>query len=351
MVRTRRRFAALGVIAVMATSLVACERPPAPDAGASGGGGGGTATSSSAEVKGTINIGYFPVVSPVPIMQAQKTLEKQGYTVNWVQITQGLPGAASALAAGKLDMTWGNSASATIIFSQSPNAAMFVGQSFVNANVTVVSTKSGIKSVSELKNRKVVVSGLKTASTLFYQMGLKKAGVDPASDDYFVSGTGPGMVGVLDSGGAEVAAAYVPYAASMVLKGIGNVLFTGSDALGSDAPGDGFIASKAFASKHPNAVTDVLRAQFAATDAIKKSPTESYSQMATFAQVDVEAVKYSFEKNLVSIPATYVPDTVGLGKVAALSQDLGFAPAGVNLPDFVKTFVDTSFATKATSAS
>ena len=86
----------------------------------------------------TINIGYFPVVSPVPIMRTQHLLEDKGYTVNWVPITQGLPGAASAVAAGQLDIAWGNSISAVVIFSQSPDAAQFIGQSFINANVTVV---------------------------------------------------------------------------------------------------------------------------------------------------------------------------------------------------------------------
>ena len=154
----------------------------------------------------TLNIGYFPVVSPVPIMRAQHQLEDKGYTVNWVPISQGLPGAASAVAAGKLDIAWGNSISAVVIFSQSPDAAQFVGQSFINANVTVVSNKSTIKSPKDIQGKKVVVSGPKTASTLFFQIGLKKAGVDPMNNEYFVSGTGPGMVGVLDSGGAEVVA-------------------------------------------------------------------------------------------------------------------------------------------------
>jgi len=181
----------------------------------------------AADATKTINIGFFPVVSPVPIMRSQKQLEAKGYTVNWVPITSGLPGAASAVAAGKLDMAWGNSISAVVIFSQSPDAAQFVGQSFINANVTVVAEKSAIKSPKDIVGKKVVVSGPKTASTLFFQIGLKKAGVDPMANEYFVSGTGPGMVGVLDSGGAEVVAGYVPYVADMVLKKIGRVLFTG----------------------------------------------------------------------------------------------------------------------------
>src|SRR6185436_2510766 len=113
----------------------------------------GSAMAADPPGKGvTINIGYFPVVSPVPIMRAQQQLEKKGYTVNWVPIAQGLPGAASALAAGKLDMTWGNSVSAVVIFSQSPDAAQFVGQSFINANVTVVAEKSPIQNPKDIQN-------------------------------------------------------------------------------------------------------------------------------------------------------------------------------------------------------
>lgn len=292
----------------------------------------------------TINIGYFPVVSPVPIMRAQHQLEDKGYTVNWVPINQGLPGAASAIAAGRLDIAWGNSISAVVIFSQSPDAAQFVGQSFINANVTVVSNKSAIKSPKDIQGKKVVVSGPKTASTLFFQIGLKKAGVDPMNNEYFVSGTGPGMVGVLDSGGAEVVAGYVPYVAEMELKKMGHVLFTGSDAIGRPAPGDGFIASTKFIREHPDAVKDVLRAQFAATDYIKSNAADAYKQMAEFAKVDEAAVRYSFEKNLIGVAQSYVPDVEGIAATETVAQDLGFAPSGVNLPEYTRKFINTELA-------
>lgn len=305
-------------------------------------------TGSGAAKGIAINIGYFPVVSPVPIMQEQKALEKEGYEVHWKKISQGLPGAASALAAGKLDFTWGNSASATVIFSQSPDAAYFVGQSFVNENITVVRNGAGINKISDLAGKKVVVSGPKTASTLFYEIGLKKAGVDIGQKNYYVSGTGPGMVGVMASGDVDAAATYVPYSADMVQKGIGKVLFSGSDALGSEAPGDGFIVSQKFAKAHPGAVTDVLKAQFSATDEIKHDPGKAYAVMAKFAGVKPAAVSYSFKQGMVGIPSSYVPDRTGIAKVANLAQQLGFAPAqNINLPAFVPKFVKTSFAEKA----
>ena len=308
----------------------------------------GTTLAADPPGKGiTINIGYFPVVSPVPIMRSQRQLEDKGYTVNWVPINQGLPGAASAVAAGQLDIAWGNSISAVVIFSQSPEAAQFVGQSFINANVTVVAEKSTIQSPKDIQGKKVVVSGPKTASTLFFQIGLKKAGVDPMKNEYFVSGTGPGMVGVLDSGGAEVVAGYVPYVADMVLKKIGRVLSTGSDAIGRPAPGDGFIASTKFMKEKPEAVKDVLRAQFAATNYIKTNPADAYKQMAEFAKVDEAAVRYSFEKNLIGVASSYIPDVEGIVATVSVAQELGFAPAGVDLPTYAKKFNNTQFAQDA----
>ena len=329
MKRTRRTFFAI----VASLAVLAATQP------------GATAADATTPGKGiTINIGYFPVVSPVPIMRAQHQLEDKGYTVNWVPISQGLPGAASAVAAGKLDIAWGNSISAVVIFSQSPDAAQFIGQSFINANVTVVSNKSTIKSPKDIQGKKVVVSGPKTASTLFFQIGLKKAGVDPMNNEYFVSGTGPGMVGVLDSGGAEVVAGYVPYVADMELKKIGHVLFTGSDAIGRAAPGDGFIASTKIIREHPEAVKDVLRAQFAATDYIKTHAEDAYKQMAEFAKVDEAAVRYSFEKNLIGVASTYVPDVDGIVATVSVAQELGFAPNGVDLPSYARKFNNTQLA-------
>ena len=290
----------------------------------------------------TLNIGYFPVVSPVPIMRAQRYLENLGYATNWVQLSTGLPGAASALAAGRLDLSWGNSISAVVIFSQAPDVAQFIGQSFVNANVTVVATASKIQSAKDITHKKVVVSGMKTASTLFFQVGLKNAGVDPATNEYFVSGTGPGMVGVLDSGGAEVVAGYVPYVADMVLRKIGRVLFTGSDAIGRSAPGDGFVASTKLIREHPDAVLDFLRAQFAATDAIRTNPKQSYKEMADFAGVDEASVAYSFDQKLIGLADTYVPDVEGIAYTMSIAQQLDFAPAGVNLPALARTFNNTA---------
>ena len=88
----------------------------------------------------------------------------------------------------------------------------------------------------------------------------------------------------------------------------------------------------------------MLRAQFAATDYIKSHPSEAYKQMAEFAKVDEAAVRYSFEKNLIGVASSYVPDVEGIVATVAVAQELGFAPQGVDLPTYAKKFENTELA-------
>jgi NitT/TauT family transport system substrate-binding protein len=136
----------------------------------------------------------------------------------------------------------------------------------------------------------------------------------------------------------------------MVLKGIGRVLFTGSDAIGRPAPGDGFIASTALIESNPKAVKDVLEAQAEATDFIRDNPEEAYKIMADFAKVDEAAVRYSFENGLIGVSDSYVPDTEGIVETVAVAQELGFAPEGVDLPGFAKTFNNVELARDVAAA-
>ncbi|MGH3503763.1 MAG: ABC transporter substrate-binding protein [Nocardioidaceae bacterium] len=308
--------------------------------------GCGGADSSSGGKDVTINFATWPVIAPVPVMQQQGQLKKEGYNVKWVPVNTSLPGAASAMVGGKLDMAYANSVTAMTIFAKSPKVAIFTGRAFINMNSTVVRDGSGIKSVEDLAGQKVVMSGKKTASTLYYEIRLRRAGVKPDRSQYFVSGAGPSMVGVLASGAANVAAAYVPYSTKMEEKNIGHTMFTASEALGSTAPGDGLVVRREFAEKHPQAVVDVLKAMFSATDAIKKDPASHYQAMAKYAKVEPSTVKAALKGDIYA--PSYTPDVDSMVKVAKLAQQAGFAPKGTNLAKFAKdTLIQTKYAKKA----
>ena len=66
--------------------------------------------------------------------------------------------------------------------------------------------------------------------------------------------------------------------------------------------------------------------------------------MAEFAKVDEAAVRYSFEKNLIGVAPSYVPDVEGIVATVAVAQELGFAPKDVDLPTYAKKFENTALA-------
>lgn len=294
----------------------------------------------------TITLASFPAIAPIALMQASNVLEKEGYTVKWITILSGLPTEAEAMASGSLDFAWGNTAAALAIFAAAPNVGWLVGESVTNENITVVRNGSGITKLSQLAGQKVVISGLKTASTLFYELALAKAGISSTSDT-FVTSNGPAMSGVLASGAVNVAAAYTPFSSEMVLDHIGTVLVTANQAFGGTAPGDGFIVSQAFAKAHPNAVVAVLKAAQAADDLILSDPKVEYPVLAKFAAVPENVISYSISKGYIGIRRSLVPSVSAYDKIAADEQAHGFAPSGVNLVSFANSFVKPSFAKKA----
>jgi len=66
--------------------------------------------------------------------------------------------------------------------------------------------------------------------------------------------------------------------------------------------------------------------------------------MAEFAKVDEASVRYSFEKKLIGVADSYVPDVEGIVETEKVAQDLGFAPQGVDLPTFTRKFENTQLA-------
>jgi ABC-type nitrate/sulfonate/bicarbonate transport system substrate-binding protein len=280
-------------------------------------------------------------------MKKNEKLEEMGYKVKWTQVKTSLPGAASAMSAGKIDMAYPNSLTAMTTFAKSPKTAWFVGRGFTNMNNTVIRNKSGIKTYKQMADQKVAMSGKKTASTLYYEVMLHKHNVKPNRDKYFVSGTGPSMVGALASGGVNVAASYEPYSTEAVQKGVGHIKFTASDALGFPAPGDGLVVRKQFAKKHPKATSDVLRVMFSAMDKIKKDPQGTAPTIANYAKVKTSVVTKLLNNEDV-FPKSYEPDERGMLKVARLAQhNKGFVPKGTSLPSFTKKLINKKYAKKA----
>jgi hypothetical protein len=172
-------------------------------------------------------------VSPVPIMRTQHLLEDKGYTVNWVPITQGLPGAASAVAAGKLDIAWGNSISAVVIFSQSPDCravrrpVVRQRQRHGRRDEEPDQEREGHRRQEGRRERHEDRRRRSSSRSVS-----RRPGVDPNANEYFVPARALEWSACSIRVAPKSSPATCPYVADMELKKIGRVLFTGSDAIG-----------------------------------------------------------------------------------------------------------------------
>ena len=306
----------------------------------------GTTNSPKPAQHTTINFGSFPGITPVALLQADKTLEREGYTVNWLNFPGSLPTEAQAMASGSLDFAWGNTASAMTIFASAPGVGWLVGDSFTNENAILVREGSGITKISQLTNQKVLTSTTKTAVVMEYDIALAHAGVAASTNTLVLSGNAT-MGGVMASGAANVALSYTPFSAEMVLSKTATVLATANQILGVKVPGDGIVVRQGFAKAHPQAVVAVLKAVIQADESIISKPTVADTVLAKFAGVPASVIRYSFSSGLIGMNKCLVPDMSNYELLANLEEKDGFAPSGVNLVAFAKTFVNPTFAREA----
>ena len=305
---------------------------------------GSQATPPSAAPKPTINVGYFPDISPVALMMQQKTLEKEGYKVTWTEFLKGVPQEAAAMVSGAVDIIWANTSASIAVFQKDPGLAYLIGQSITNDNQVVVPAGSPIANVSQIEGKTISSPGALTAPQLVLDIAMSKAGANPANVNIIQAG-GPQQIPVMQQKAVAAAVTYLPFGAQMALNG-GKIIETADQALGAPFPGGGFVASKTFAVAHPAAVVAFLKAANTAENQLKGNTAAYYQNLATFADTTAAAISYSFANKLVAF-APLLPNMTALTKVAQAEEQFGFVPSGTDLVSFLHSFVNSSFAKQA----
>lgn len=146
-----------------------------------------TATSAHAQAKGELRIGYQKSASLFVLQKAQGTLEKRlaplGFSVKWVEFPAG-PQLLEGLNVGAVDV--GHVGEAPPIFAQAAGAKfLYIGYdpAAPRAEAILVTKDSPIRSVAELKGRKVALNkGSNVHYLLVRQLekhGLKFSDIQP----------------------------------------------------------------------------------------------------------------------------------------------------------------------------
>ena len=174
----------------------------------------------------------------------QNVLKNYGksYTLD-MTFTRGTPEAASLLAAGQADLaTLSFSAFATIVSKDAvPGGLTIVSDNYQDGhagnatNTFVVLDESPIKTVADLKGRKVAVNAFASAVDLDLRVVLKKNGLDPKRDVQIVEVAFPNMGAAIREKRVDCGILVIPFLPIEMQKGGLRALFTGGDAFGASS--------------------------------------------------------------------------------------------------------------------
>jgi sulfonate transport system substrate-binding protein len=196
----------------------------------------------------------------------QNVLKNYGkaYTLD-MTFTRGTPEAAALLAAGQADVaTLSGPAFATIIVKDAvPNGLTIISDNYQDGhpgnatNSFMVLKDSAIKTIADLKGKKIGINAFASAVDLALRVVLKKNGIDPRRDVEIVEIAFPNIASAIREKRVDCGVLVIPFLAIESPKGDLRPVFTGGDAFGPSSV-IFQVTTNAFLKEHPEAVKAFL---------------------------------------------------------------------------------------------
>ncbi len=260
-----------------------------------------------------VTFAHQDMVIPMRVAMAQGAIEKAtGYKINWKMFGGG-GDVIKAMASGDIPIGEVGSSPATAAAAQGLDVqVVWILDDINNSEQLVVSEKSGIKSLADLKGKKIATPFV---STSHYQLmyALNKAGINP-KEVQLLNMRPPEIAAAWERGDLDGAFIWEPVLSKAKASG-GKVLISSSDIAKQGAPTfDALMVNKAWADKNKEFIVALIR-EIAKADATYLANKSKYTKDSEEAKATAKIVGAKPED------------------VPAAMADYGFMPAAEQASD------------------
>jgi NitT/TauT family transport system substrate-binding protein len=266
--------------------------------------------------KPTVTLGLVAYLSEFwPALVAQKLgyFDQAGITVDIV-ITGASAKTVQAAAVGAIDI--GSSGMIDPVRAMAGGAQVKLVASGVVNSTTMMFVKPEIKTVGELKGKRVIVGGPKDITAVWWAAMAKTAGLDPVNDvELLFAGATPDRFAALAAGGVDAASLSTPAAFAAEAKGFRNLgLFA---PYMPDLPYIAYYANADWASKNRTTVVAFVKGlqRGAAYIYDPNHRDEAAKILAEFTKVQQDVALQTYDL---------------IVKIRAFAPDAGFTDAGID---------------------
>jgi aliphatic sulfonates family ABC transporter substrate-binding protein len=306
------------------------------------------ATSSEAAKNLVIRFGNQPGITTASIVKHFRWIEKQGYKVDWINFNDA-GSEMRALVAGDLDVMLAGAAPEMILSSKYAGS-WFVAAPVTNGNQLIVPVKSPIKTIQDLRSKRIAYPGPGSQQFALLSTALHDANMKPDELNLYKSAA-PDMPSLLKRGEIDGFMAWTPFTSESVRAGVGRVLLNANDVF-NKAGGKGqwisagYLVSSKFAQEHPQAVVDVVKDIAKASRLIRTNQDEAVSALSAETGLSKETIAYAIDHKFAMFPSSIVPDHKVVQSMVKIFVSSGLIK-GVDISKFVNRLVHPEFAQKA----
>ena len=304
-------------------------------------------SSPPAAAQQVVNYGVQPATMPIYIAKALGLLDpiekKHNIKIVFRSFAYGAP-ENQAMAAGELQMASAGMGPAVIAAARLP--ATLVAITILEQTAILVPKDSAIKSVAELKGKKVAFPGEGSQQYPLLLKALADAGLTQ-NDVLLFKTDGAQIPTLLQQKSVDAGITWDPHVSNALAAGHSKVLVKAEKIMPimqGHYVGNGEYVHNDFLAKRPEVVQDLVTANVKAIDFILKDPKGAAKLWAKEIGFPIDVINYSLTEGISVYSRNVVPEKATIDAYVSFLQK-----AGILKPDD-NPKVNTTFAQKAVSA-